>query len=77
MCEQILKKAAPQYNSNSLNCKKESALIIVVERLTAAINNVLEKTVQAKNMHEKRYNFTKIAGRLPEKSHNSFVDLQS
>ena len=22
MCEQILKKTAPQYNSNSLNCKK-------------------------------------------------------
>ena len=24
MCEQILKKTAPQYNSNSLNCKKHS-----------------------------------------------------
>ena len=24
ICEQILKKRAPQYNSNSLNCKKHS-----------------------------------------------------
>ena len=23
MCEQILKKTAPQYNSNALNCKKQ------------------------------------------------------
>ena len=37
MCEQIVKKdSAPiQYNSKSLNCKKESA----VERLTLAIEN--------------------------------------
>ena len=28
--EQILKKTAPQYNPNSLNCKKESAQIIAI-----------------------------------------------
>ena len=27
MCEQTLKKSAPQYNLNSLNCKKDSAPI--------------------------------------------------
>ena len=28
MCEQILKKTAPQYNSNSLNCKKNRSAVI-------------------------------------------------
>ena len=41
MCEDLKKKTAPQYNSNSLNCKKkgDSAYMIAVERLTVAINN--------------------------------------
>ena len=41
MCEQILKKTAPQYNSNSLNCKKVSTYLIEVERLTSANKNRL------------------------------------
>ena len=45
MCEQILKKTAPQYNSNSLNCEKESTQILAVERLAAAINKLYENGI--------------------------------
>ena len=41
MCEQILKKkTAPQYNSNSLNCKKNRSAIIAGWENEAAINKV-------------------------------------
>ena len=37
MCEQILKKkTAPQYNSNSLNCKKPRASQYIFAQLTAS-----------------------------------------
>ena len=39
MCEQILKKkTAPQYNSNSLNCKNRGAIIAASEIADAAIS---------------------------------------
>ena len=39
MCEQILKKTAPQYNSNSLNCKNQEKANNSPSYRCAAINN--------------------------------------
>ena len=57
MCEQILKKTAPQYDSNSLNYKKiRSAIITAANNNDAAINYRLpqkpcERFWQSKTTH--------------------------
>ena len=49
MCEQILKKkTAPQYNSNSLNCKKQEKANNSPSYRCAAINNKQDRKVKRK-----------------------------
>ena len=45
MCEQIFKKTAPQYNSNSLNCKTSMSPII------AAIASRLLRMIKREKLH--------------------------
>ena len=60
MCEQILKKkTAPQYNSNSLNCKKKSAnqiAVLLKKPVKETCHKEDKKTTKIKPIFEKLNN---------------------
>ena len=66
MCEQILKKTAPEYNSNSLNCKKTKRRPIIVPAIAVRLlnkNDLAENTnkqINTTHSLEKSYNETNI-----------------
>ena len=46
ICEQILKKAAPQYNSNSLNCEKTKRSAILAPAIAVWADNMCEQILK-------------------------------
>ena len=47
MCEQILKKTAPQYNSNSLNCKKTKRRPIIAPAIAVRLLKKIRRAITA------------------------------